>query len=179
MKLTRRQLRLIIENEIIKEGALASAILSLPAIIGGIGKIVEKAGKKFHKEKMELRGEKIGHFAHKLHETYRKPLKFLIQKSTLKKELTENQLEKYTDIFFAILLAAMLYSTGVKIADEAKHLAHHFELATLGVALLETGLGAIELGEEVHLLSKLRNKEHQKKLAQAIDDHVEKEGIHH
>jgi hypothetical protein len=179
MKITRRQLRLIIENELIKESALASAILSMPAIIGGIGKIMEKAGKKFHKEKMELRGEKIEHFAHKLHETYRKPIKFLIQKSTIRKELTEDQLEKYTDIFFGILIAAMLYSTGVNIAKEVKHLKHHFELAALGVTLLETGLGAIEMGEEAHLISKLKNKDHQEKLAHAINDHVEKEGIHH
>jgi len=179
MKLTRRQLRILIENEIIKESALASAILSMPAIIGGVGKIMEKAGKKFHKEKLELKGEKIGHFAHKLHETYRKPIKFLIQKATIRKKLSEEQLEKYTDIFFAILIAGMLLSTGVNIAKEAKHLKHHFELATLGTALLETALGTIEVGEEVHLISKLRNKEHQEKLVQAINDHAEKEGIHH
>ena len=120
MKITRRQLRLIIENEIKNEGVvgtIASAILSMPAILDKIAKIMEFVGKKLEKEKLELKGEKLEHFAHKLHESYRKPIKKTIQFST-KKDLSEEQLEKYTDIFYAILIAGMMTYTGIQIKKE-------------------------------------------------------------
>lgn len=182
MKITRRQLRLIIENELKTEavvGTIASAILSMPAILNKIAKIMEFVGKKIKREKLELRGEKLEHFAHKLHESYRKPIKKTIQIST-KKELTDDQLEKYTDIFFGILIAGMIIYTGGQIKTELKHLSgKHLELTSLGLMLLETVLGSIEVQEEIDIISHLMNKQTQDKLGYAINDHVEKEGIHH
>ena len=172
MKVTRRQLRqLISETVYLNEGIILSSILSLPAVFNGLAKIMKNAGKRFHKEKLELKADKIEHFAHSLHDTYRKPIKFIIQKST-KKDLSTQQLEKYTDIFFSILLIFMLSKTSVSIYKEIKHLTHHFEFATLALTIVETVLGSIEAMEESELISHLMKKESQIELSKEIDNHI-------
>ena len=181
MKITRRQLNQLVRRELLNEsvlGTVASAVLSMPAILDKIAKMMELAGRKLNKEKLELRGEKLEHFAHDLHESYRRPIKKTIQFATFKKNLTEEQLEKYTDIFFGILIAGMMIYTGVQIKKEVAHLRKHFELATLGMTLLETALGAIEIGEEFDIIASLLDRRNQDALSDAIDEHVKKEGVH-
>ena len=180
MKITKRQLKTIIETELLEGGiggTIASAVLFLPAILEKIGKIMERLGKRFDREKLELRGEKLEHFAHNLHERYRRPIKKTIQFAS-KQELTEEQLEKYTDIFFGILIAGMMIYTGVQIKKEVAHLQKHFELATLGLALLETALGTIEIGEEFDIIGSLLDRRKQDAISDAIDDHVASKSIH-
>ena len=178
MKVTRKQLRrLISETAYLNEGIVLSSILSLPVIFNGLAKIMKNAGRRFNKEKLELKAENLEHFAHSLHNAYRKPIKFIIQKST-KKDISTQQLEKYTDVFFSIVLIFMLSKTGLSIYKEIKHLSHHFELATLTLTIVETVLGSIEAMEEVELISHLTNKETQLKIVKEIDKHIDVVNTH-
>jgi hypothetical protein len=181
VRLTKRQLRSIIESELrlINEGGtvgtVVSGILSIPMILNGIAKIIERRGEKKHNEKAIQRGENLEHFAHDLHKLYRKPISFLIKKSAkaMKKELSPKQIENYTDIFFAILVILLLKNTVSNIKAEIMHLEKHVEMATVALTVLETAMGSLEVVEESQIIAHLRDRNKQKDLANAIDTHVQ------
>ena len=60
-------------NEANPYALTASAILSIPAVMEGVAKLLKKIGKKHGKEFAAV--EKIEHAAHKLHGFYQKPIK--------------------------------------------------------------------------------------------------------
>ena len=180
MRLTKNQLRKIIKSELrfLNEGGtfgtLVSSILSIPMILNGIAKIIERRGEKKHNEKAIQRGENLEHFAHKMHKLYRKPIGYLIKKSikVTKKELSPKQIENYTDIFFAILVILLLINTGSNIQKEIIHLKKHVDMSTVALTVLETTLGSLEFVEEAQIIAHLKDRNKQEDLANAIDTHM-------
>lgn len=178
MKLTRMQLRRLIQESLNMNESVSliiSGVLAAPVLLEGLAHIIEKAGKKFGREKAELRAEKLEHFAHKLHGVYEAPVKFLIKKAAkaAKKEISEDKLQKYTDIIFGIIIACLMTSAGLSIAKHAKHLGAHADWASVGMLILEAvdiGIEGFELSE---IVSHLKNPSSHEKLATAIEEHAE------
>jgi len=178
MKLTRMQLRRLINESIkLNESAtlIISGILAVPVLLEGLAHLIEKAGKKFGREKAELRAEKLEHFAHKVHGVYEAPIKFLIKKSAkaAKKEISEEKVQKYTDIIFGIIIACLMVSAGLSVLEHAKHLGPHAELVTAGMLALESADFVVEGIELSQIISRLKNPSSHEALAAAIEEHSE------
>jgi len=176
MKITRMELRRLIQESLSMNESLSliiSGVLAAPVLLEGLAHIIEKAGKKFGREKAELKAENLEHFAHKVHGVYEAPIKFLIKKSAkaAKKEISEEKVQKYTDIIFGIIIACLMASAGLSILEHAKHLGPHAELVTTGMLALESADIVVEGVELSQIISRLKNPASHEKLAAAIEEH--------
>ena len=162
----------------------ASAILSIPAVMEGVAKLLKKIGKKHDKEFAAV--EKIEHAAHKLHSYYQKPIKMIINgsyRATHKgKKMDPAKLQKTTDIIFAIIIGCLaslsLAGAGKSFKEVIKHVKHSgsldkASLLHIGLGILETVLGEMEIKEEIHLLQAITSPDHYDAFANAIDQHVD------
>ena len=171
-------------NEVNTYALTVSAILSIPAVMEGVAKLLKKIGKKHDKEFAAV--EKIEHAAHKLHSYYQKPIKMIINgsyRATHKgKKMDPAKLQKATDIIFAIIVGCLaslsLVGAGKSFKEVIKHVKHSgsldkASLLHVGLGILETVLGEMEIKEEIHLLQALTSPDHYDAFANAIDQHVD------
>lgn len=170
----------------IDEGAVAlaaSSILSIPAVMQAIARLLKKIEKKHHKD--FAADDKLESAAHKLHNVYQAPIKAIVggsYRATHKgKKMESKKLQKTTDIIFAIIVACLAYfslaGAGKSFKEVIKHVKHsgHVDKTSLlhiGVGILETVLGKAEIKEEMHLIQAIKNPDHSDAFAHAIDSHV-------
>lgn len=194
MKLNRIELRRLIEsviNEDIRQNRIdeagvaliVSSILSIPAVMQGIAKLLKKIGKKYNKEFAAV--DKLEHASHFVHDSFQAPIKGIIGGSyrlTHKgKKMDPDKLQKITNIIFAIIVACLACASFINskrsFSEAIQHIKHssHIDKAGLlhvGLGILETVLGGEEIVEEIHLLQAIVNPKHTDAFAHEIDSYV-------
>lgn len=172
-------------------GSLAvSAVLSIPAVLDGIARLLKKIGKKHHKEFAAAEG--LEKASHKLHNVYQAPIKAIIGGSYRVahkgKKMDPQKLQKITNIVFAIIVAYLAVSSamgaGKSLGEIIEHIKHagNIDKATslhIGLGILESVLGEMEVKEEVHLIKAITSPEHEDAFSHEIDKHAGSEGHDH
>ena len=175
MKVTRRQLRRLIQEEIDKQSTIneaaivltAGLLLALPKILIGIGKFLDKIGKRHDEElKQHHKERKIEVIGHKIHKLYFKALRVIVKRVITKEaKVSDEQVDRITEVLFSVLLASLMISSGVGAAH-AVHEAH------TGLAILEGSLGAVKGKELSEIAAAFKDPEIAKKMGKEREKHV-------
>jgi len=175
MKITRRQLRRLIQEEIEKQSTINEAaivlttgiLLALPKILVGIGKLLDRIGKKHDEEfKQHHKERKIEVIGHKIHKLYFKALRVIVKRVvTSNAKVSDEQVDKLTEVLFSVLLASLMISSGVGAAH-AVHEAH------TGLAILEGSLGAVKGKELSEIAAAFKDPKVAEKMGKEIEKHV-------
>ena len=116
---------------------VVSAVLSIPAVLDGIARLLEKIGKKHHKEFAAV--ERLEKASHKLHNTYQAPIKAIIGGSYRVahkgKKMDPQKLQKITNIIFSIIVAYLAVSSLKGAGKSYKEVVSHIKHSDMSIRL--------------------------------------------